>query len=223
MNRAPLLFALLVVAVQSTALADPEVAASPLARVMLGRRVEVGTGGFTSGYGFEGGQWGDAFSTQQVEARWLFGGLTLEGGILNALPVASPGATLSLTGHLRLGWTWSRATVTVGALAQFAPGTPSTQLLPSITGAYAFDNFGLSAGLFDLHGFSIARVSFEKEYFGLGYVAPLGAEIHARLPVWRSFDGKVQALAFRAFNAQVAYLGISGVFDADKAVGGGDQ
>lgn len=223
MNHAALWVGVAALTVGSVSSAQTSVSASPLERVLLGRRLEVGTGAYGSSYGFEGGSWGNGFSTQHVDARWLFGGLTLEAGLLHSLPVSSGGAVNSFNPHLRLGWTWSRGSVTVGAVANLAPGTPAAQYLPSVSAAYAFSGFGLSAGLFDMHGRSIARISFEQEYFGVGYVAPLGAEIHARLPVWRSIDLKVQAMAFRLYNAQVGYLSVAGVFDADKVLGGGVQ
>lgn len=195
---------------------------SVLTNALLGRRVSIGAGAYSTSYGFFGGSWTNGFATQQAEARWLSGGFTLEGGVQHALPVGATAAAQAVTGHLRLGWTFSRATVTAGAVAQWAPTVrPSIQLVPSVTAAWAFDRFGISGGLFDVHGLALARISYEREHFGVGYVAPLGAEAHGRIHLSRSFSLHIQGMAFRAFNAQVLYFSASGVFDADRAAAGG--
>lgn len=192
--------------------------APSMPQLLLGRRLTVGVGGYGSGYYFRGGSWGDGFTTQFADVRWRWGGFTLEGGLVSTVPVFTAGALYSPAAHLRVGWTWSRATVTVGARSEYA-GTPEAKLqwLPTLSAAYAFDRFGLSAGVFDMQGIPIARVSLEHPHFGVGYVFLLGLEARGRIRVSRAVSLQLQALAFRAFTAQVAYLSISGTFDADAA------
>jgi hypothetical protein len=188
---------------------------SEVDEILLGRRISFGVGTSGDATLFRGGIAGDVFFTQQLEARWLFGGFTLEGAVLHALPMGGS-ALFSVTGQLRVGWTWRRTTVTAGALAQVAPGTPATQWAPTLTAAHTFDRFGLSAGIFDVHGIALARASFEQELFGVGYVAPIGLEAHTRFRLGSAVFLRVQALAFRVFNAQVAFVSLSGVFEPDR-------
>lgn len=193
-----------------------------LTRNLLGNRVSVGGGAYSAGYGFNEGAWNDAFATQHLDARWRLGGWTVESGLQNAVPLGSTVAAQALTAHLRLGWTGARGTLTAGAMGQFASAArPATQLLPTVTAAWRFDRFGLSGGLFDVHGLAPVRISFEHTHFGFGYVAPLGAEAHGRFNLAGAFDLQVQGMAFRAFNAQVFYLGLSGVFVPKAAFAGG--
>ena len=120
----------------------------------------------------------------------------------------------------RLGWTGERLSITGGAWAQLAPlAQPSLQYAPTLRAAWRFDCFAVSAGVFDLHALAIARLSVETEDFGLGYVAPLGAEAHATLRLGRGFGVRVQGLAFRVGDAQVGFLMLSGVFEAGRARG----
>lgn len=207
-----------------SALAPIAASASPpslLQERLFGREVQVGAGVLGQGYGFEAGRWGDAYATQQVEARWRFGTPTIEGGILHALPVATSGAAQGFNFHLRAGLTGARYSVTVGANAQLAPAAnPALALLPSVRAAYLFDGFGLSAGLFDTHGLAIARLSAELGDYGIGFVAPLGAEAHARFRFNDSFGLQVQGMVFRAFSSQVAFVTVSGVFEAATSAAG---
>ena len=184
-----------------------------LAQRYFGREVTLGAGMLGAGYGFEGGSMGDLFTTQQVEARWLFSGFTLEGSLLDALPVVSRSNGQSITAMVRVGWTGERFSGALGAVTQYVPtARPSNQLLPTARVAYAFDRFALSAGLFDLHALAIARVSVDVDNWGAGYIAPLGLEAHARIPIAHEFGLRVQALAFKAGPAQVGFVAVSGSF-----------
>lgn len=188
------------------------------ARRVFGNELTLSAGALGTAFDFQGGRWGDLFTTQAVEARWLLGGLTLEGSVMDALPVVSQTWGQSLTATARAGWTFDRLSFAVGAAANFAPTAhPVAQLLPSARVGYAFDRFALSAAVFDLHALALARVSVDVGSWGVGYLAPLGAEAHLRLPLTHRFGLRLQALAFRAGSAQVAFLSVGGSFLPEDA------
>lgn len=190
------------------------------AHIVLGRQVSLGAGAFGASYAFPGGRWGDLFTTQQLEARWLFGGLTLEGGVLNAVPIGAVSNLHSVTGTVRAGWTFERLSLTAGVSAQYAPAAqPTTQLLPTLKATYAFEPFALTGALFDVHALQLGRVSVDVGNWGIGYVAPLGAEVHARFDVSRGFGIGVQAFAVKAAAAQFAFVAVNGTWD--PGAGGG--
>jgi hypothetical protein len=194
--------------------ASEELATSPLhSRAALLHQPEVyaGGGALSTSYGFHGGRWGELFSVQHLGARWLAGGFTLEGGVLAAQPLGQRDVGTGLTTDLRLGWTWSQLTATAGASLQYAAGAqPRTQLLPTARLEWRPGDFGLSAGVFDVHAIAPARLSVEFRDYGLGFVAPLGLEARARFQLGQRLSLRVQGLAFQAGNAQVALLMISG-------------
>lgn len=160
----------------------------------------------------------DLFTTQSLAARGFVGGLTLEGSLMNALPVVSQAWGPSLTATARAGWTFERLSFALGAALQIAPAAqPATQLLPSARVGYAFDRFALSAAVFDLDALALARVSVDVGNWGVGYLAPLGAEAHARFPVAPRYALRVQLFAFRAASAQVAFLSLGGSFLPEDA------
>jgi hypothetical protein len=67
--------------------------------------------------------------------------------------------------------------------------------------------------VFDLHGAAPLRLSLElPRIFGFGYVAPLGVEGHAALPLGGAFELRAQALGLRMANATQAMLLLSAAF-----------
>jgi hypothetical protein len=183
-------------------------------------QISAGVGIVDTGFGFAGGAWAQPFLAQQLEVSWAPRGLTVEGSLMHALPVSGSSATRAFTALVRAGWTGERFALTAGPSLQLAPSAqPAAQLLPTLRAAWRmFDRFGLSLGVFDVHALAPARLSFEADRFGIGYVAPLGAEAHARVPLAGTVDLQIQGLALRVANATVAALLVSGAW---RDIGGG--
>ena len=178
--------------------------------------VSLGAGALDSGFAFRGGSWMQLFATQQAETRFLMGGFTVEGSLLHAVPVSGSSATRAYSAQLRIGWTGERFSIAAGPSLQLAPqSTPSTQLLPTARAVWMLTDAGLalSGGVFDLHGAAPLRLSLElPRIFGFGYVAPLGVEGHAALPLGGAFELRAQALGLRMANATQAMLLLSAAF-----------
>jgi hypothetical protein len=178
--------------------------------------VSLGGGALNTGYSFEGGGWMQLFATQQVEGRFLIGRFTLEGSLLHALPMSGSSDTRAYLAQLRLGWTGERFAIAAGPSFQLAPeATPSSQLLPTVRAEWILTDAGLgiSGGLFDLYSQAPLRISLElPQIFGFGYVAPLGVEAHAAVPLGHEFELRAQGLALRVANATQAMVLLSAAF-----------
>jgi hypothetical protein len=188
-------------------MASTEVAASPR---LLGDELSVGLGVLGAGSTHQGGRWGEVTLNRVVEGRLLLGGFTIEAAGYFALPLSSAGAAPSSTALLRLGWSGRRYAVTAGALLQHAPiAQPALQTLPSLRAELWFSEFGTSLGIFDHQGLAPAHVSLELRDFSLGYVAPIGAVLGARVRLRKYVALRFSALAFRLFSADVALFTVS--------------
>jgi hypothetical protein len=178
--------------------------------------LSIGAGMLDTGYSFEGGSSMQLFATQQLEGRFLFDWFTAEGSLLHALPVSGSSATRAFFAQLRLGWTGRRVSITGGPSFQLAPdATPQIQLLPTVRVEWKLTDAGLalSGGVFDVHGEAPLRVSLElPRFFGFGYVAPLGVEAHAAVPISDDFELRAQGLALRLANATAVMLLASAAF-----------
>lgn len=176
--------------------------------------VSAGLGVIDTGFSFADGAWAQLFLAQQAEVRWPLGSVALEGSLLHALPASGSSATRAFTAQLRAGWATDRFTVAAGPSLQYAPeAQPWAQWLPTARAQWAmFERLGLSAGVFDIHALAPFRISLEAEHFGAGYVAPLGAEVHARLPFGGNLELHLQGLALRIANATIAALLVSGAW-----------
>jgi hypothetical protein len=178
--------------------------------------LSVGAGMLQTGYSFGSGSWMQLFATQQLEGRYLFGWFTAEGSLLHALPVSGSSATRAFVVQLRLGWTGKRVSITGGPSFQLAPdATPEIQLLPTARAEWKLTDggLGLSGGVFDVHGEAPLRLSIElPRFFGFGYVAPLGVEAHAAVPIGDDFELRAQGLVLRVENATAVMLLASASF-----------
>lgn len=185
------------------------------------REVSVGAGAVTNSYIFTGGRTAAGSLLQTAAGRTRFGSVGVEGSLSGLQPLGRTGST-TLLAELRGGYSGERLEVLAGVVSQVAfSARPPLQWLPSLRAAYRFDAFALSGGLFDLQGFAPARLSvdFARFGFGFGYVAPMGGEAHATLPVSERVALKLQLLFVRVYGAELAMAAVSGAFD----FGGGSR
>ncbi len=160
-----------------------------------------------NGYSHGAGRWSEAFLAASASGHLLLGGLTLDGGLLSLLPAETGGPGGSLALSARVGYTGERWSVVAGPVVHLAPSaSPALQVLPSVKGRVRAGPLMLDAGLFDLHGLIPAHVGAEWGNYGLGYVLPLGARAHARLPLTARTGLRVEGFAFRLGNAHAAML-----------------
>ncbi len=164
-------------------------------------------GVLVNGYAHGAGRWSEAFLAASASGHTLLGGLTLEGHLLSLLPAEGQGPSASLVLTPRLGYTGERWSVVAGPVLHLAPSaSPALQVLPSVKARVRAGPVMLDAGLFDLHGLVPAHVGAEWGDYGLGYVLPLGARAHARLPLTARLGLRVEGFAFRLGNAHAAML-----------------
>jgi hypothetical protein len=165
----------------------------------------VGIGG--AGYTFAGGRWGDTLAMPYALGRGMLGPVVAEVELLVAQPLGADGATTSLGVIPRLGFSGESWSVLVGASLQVAPSSVTVlQTLPSLRVRKNFsDAFGLSLGLFDLHGLAPLHLSAELGAFDVGFIAPLGLSAGARFALpWAGWKLQARALAFRLFSSELA-------------------
>lgn len=182
----------------------------------------------TAGVGFLGSSWaqpgirlGDPQFTPLVTARYLLGGFTTDAGVLLSAPMTRDGVAFAFTGSLRVGWTWRKWSLVGGAVMQWASGaTPSLQWLPSVRLSADFGPFGMTLGILDQLALMPAHLSFDLKQgarrFSIGWVAPIGLVAGADLPVTERFGLRFHAFAFKAFQAEVAMLTVSGTFGGGR-------
>lgn len=187
---------------------------------LLTPEASAGVGVLGIGYTATDGRWGDLFIAPDLAGRVLFGGVVLDGDLLLAAPTANNGARFGGTLTARVGWSGERWDILVGPVLSYAPSTtPALQILPSVKGQVSFGNWGLSAGIFDQHGLAIAHLSADIGDYSIGYVAPFGGRAAATFHLGSQFALRTEGLLVWAFNTQVAYLAVSGVFE--PGFGGG--
>jgi hypothetical protein len=178
---------------------------------LLSSRVEASLGIYGSGYTVAGGRWGDPLVMPGVSGRYLLGGFAVDGSVLAALPPLREGVSSGAYATLRAGYVGRRWAVHAGALGQWAlEGKPQWQWLPSLRGEYAFDRFGISAGVFDHGGLVPLHVTLEIPthlgHVSLGYLAPMGALVGFSRPLSDTLSLRAQAFIVRLVNADQAFL-----------------
>jgi hypothetical protein len=176
-----------------------------------------GLGLFTGGYAFEGGRWEDAYLANTTAARFLVGGLTLDGGLFSLVPLerGGPGASTALTA--RLGYTGQRWSVVGGAVIGLGyTAEPPFQLLPSVKGLYRVGPVALEAGLFDAHGQVPAHLGASYGPVGLAYVFPLGGRARVDIPLARRAGLRVEGFVFQYGGARTSLLSV-GIFGRPTA------
>ncbi len=185
---------------------------------LLTPEVSAGVGVLGAGYSQHGARWGDAHLAPVVTGRYLFGGFTVEAGVLLAAPLAAETTATSLSGGLALGWTGRRWNVMLGATLQWsALTTPAVQVLPQLRAAYDFGPFGLAVGVFDqlalvpAHLSGFFRVGATR--LSIGYVAPLGAMAGIDVPLTGRFGVRITGFAFKLAQSEFAMLTLAATFD----------
>ena len=197
-------------------------AASPVAEErFLSNRIEASVGVYGTGYTVAGGRWGDPLLMPGVSGRYLLGGFVVDGSVLAALPPLGEGVSAGAYATLRAGYVGHRWAVHAGAFGQWAlEGRPQWQWLPSLRGEFAFDRFGLSAGVFDHGGLVPLHVTLEvPTHLGnisLGYLAPMGALVGFTRPLSGSLSLRAQAFIVRLVNADQAFVTVGLAWGGDR-------
>lgn len=222
----PLLPALLALTLSSAPGPALETATAPSAvEPVRALAAELGTnlGVFTGGYAFDGGRWEDAYLANTSTARFLLGGLTLDGGLLSLLPLERGGPGLSTTLTARLGYTGERWSVVGGAVLGVGySAEPLFQLLPSVKGLYRVGPVALEAGLFDAHGQVPAHLGAAYGPVALAYVFPLGGRARVDIPLAARAGLRVEGFVFQYGDVRTSLLsvGIVGRPTATARAGG---
>jgi hypothetical protein len=180
---------------------------APTMRALLGAELHVDLGALTGGYTLGDGAWMEPFAAQALAGHVLFGGFTLDGGLLSLEPLrpGGPGASLTLTA--RVGYTGERWSLVGGPVLGLAySARPGLQVLPSVKALYRVGPVDLHAGLLDLHGLVPAHLGASWKGLGLAYVLPLGARAWASIPLNPALNLRVEAFAFRLGTARSALL-----------------
>lgn len=174
--------------------------------------LSAGGGILGSGYTHSGGRFGELLFGPAVDGRLVWNGLTADAALLYALPANAMGAQSTLNALARAGYTAERWSLVAGAvLSRTQSAQPPSQWLPSARLQLALGEWGLSAGLFDYFGQVPFHLSASVGPVELGYAAPLGAVLTARVRVSGNWGVKVSALAFRLGNAELAMVTVSGL------------
>ncbi|MFZ5470031.1 MAG: hypothetical protein ACOZIN_11405 [Myxococcota bacterium] len=183
------------------------------ARRLLANEVWAGLSMLGTGYTYTGGRWGDLFLEPSVEGRLVLSGFTADAALAFAGVTGSEGAGGGLTVGARAGWTGERFSVVGGAyFLRTEHALPESQLLPSVRASFAFSSWGLSTGVFDYRGLVPFHLTAELGDVGLGYVAPLGALLTARVRLRSQLGLRLTAFAFRVGNSETALLTVAAAF-----------
>ncbi|HLL54841.1 MAG TPA: hypothetical protein VK447_14905 [Myxococcaceae bacterium] len=175
--------------------------------------VSAGLGAIGVGNSVGGVRWGDMYIAPVLEGRLLLGsGFTVEGDSLITLPTQSGGPSTGMYLLARAGYTGERFSITAGPALQLATNASAVQLMPSIRGQYSFGGWGLTAGVMDLHGLAPFHLTVDIGDYGIGYVAPLGAQVHGRFRLNDNFGLRVQAMGFALGYTQVAMVTVAGTY-----------
>jgi hypothetical protein len=158
-----------------------------------------------SGFPTSGGRVGDGSLTPTLTGRLVTDvGFLVEGGALLTAPFSNSGPYVSLSLAARVGWTWTRFALAVGAVMQLVPAaTPPLLVLPTLRAHWQFLPFlGASFGVFDSLGLVPVHLSAELGPFPfgrltVGYVGPLGAQVGAELPLTPRFGLRINAFYYR--------------------------
>lgn len=179
---------------------------------LLGTEGGLGVGVWGQGFTQRGGRWGDASVGPLGTGRVVWRGVTADATLAFEIPVTQGGISSAWLGVLRLGYTGERFSVVAGAAMQYARlAEPTTQWLPSLRAEGTFGEWGLALGVFDYCATAPLHLSFQLGDWSVGYVAPLGAVVTARLRLLDGFGVQLAALAYRLANTDVAMLTLSAV------------
>lgn len=185
---------------------------------LLAPEVSAGVGVLGTGYSQGSVRFGDAHLAPVVTGRYLFGGFTVEAGVLLAAPLAASTTASSVTGSLGLGWTGKKWNLTLGAALQWTAQTaPALQLVPQLRVSYDFGRVGATLGVFDQLGLVPAHLSgftrLGAARVSLGYVAPLGVLAGVDVPLTAGLGVRVTGFVFKLFQSEYAMLTLALTFD----------
>lgn len=156
----------------------------------------------SSSYAISGGRMGQASGMLEVEGRWAWKLLSVEGGLAGVLPFQAGISDGDGTGLLRVGVTHPAFSVTLGAVVNFTNSAPQAKfiLLPSLAAAVRLGEVVASLGIFDRADGVPARLSVEWRGLGAGWVFPLGGELFGRFPLTPNLGLEARVFAFSVFN-----------------------
>lgn len=166
---------------------------------------------------FEGGAWGDALLVSGVALEASRGALGVDANLHFVGTPAALGARPGVSGALRLGYAGERFQGRLGAVAQVTT-TAALQWLPSAHVRYAFDELGLSAGVFDGLGYVPVHVSIDWDKFSFGWAGLVGLRAAVRVPLSQRLALQFDGFAFSVGNYQSALLTVSSVFTQGQEV-----
>lgn len=155
-----------------------------------------------------------AYPSAQIEASYPLGEqlgwavpLALQGETALSVPVAGRGWAETLTAF-RVGVAPDRWTLLLGAQLRLSliPEAP-LQIWPSLSASYRFGEVMASLGIFDRGVGGPARLSIEWRGFGISYLAPVGGELFARLPLHRGLEAEARLWAYGLLDAR--FLGFT--------------
>ena len=198
--------------------ATVEATAAQVTARLLGPEVAAAVGVLGTGYTMQNTHWLDLHIAPAITGRYLFGGFTIDGGVLLAIPLSRDTTGLSFTAQLLVGWTGKRWNVSAGGLMQWSNlAQPAIQWLPRLRASYSFGVLGATLGLFDQFGLVPAHLSADLRWRGarysLGWVVPIGLITGADLPLTGRVGLRINAFGFKLAQTEIAMLTLGATFD----------
>jgi hypothetical protein len=181
--------------------AEPAESPSPAVVPIRSTEATGALGLLSSSYAYAAGRTGELFLALDLDGRYTYGLIAVEGTLIGTIPTAANGSLASLALVVRAGVTLPSFSVTVGALANYARTQAPFQILPSLSAAVRLGPTIASLGVFDRFAEVPARLSVEWRDLGIGWIFPIGGEAFGRYRVTSWAQVEARALAFSLFNS----------------------
>jgi hypothetical protein len=160
----------------------------------------------TSGYSYRGGAYAAVFLAPGVSAAVGSDHFLFEGALAGVIPLRDGAGGVATT--LRAGLRFEQVSFTLGVLARLDVTPVPLQLLPSAVVRAHLGEWTLEAAFLDRPVGPLGRTTVAWRGFGIGFVAPLGAEIFATFPLGK-FVLRAEVYGARLFNMFWAGLSLS--------------
>ena len=134
--------------------------------------------------------------------RWRRGPFVLDGFASASLPAGATPMGPSYLFAARAGLSFTHVTALLGATAQLAPGSPSTQYLPSLTVEAGTKRWRGVLGVNDRATSELLRVGVEYDRYSLSYLPLVGLEASARLAVRGPWQLDLRGFAYSLDGAE---------------------